>query len=367
MTPQVQPPEPSSTAQVEEPDELDICEPPSQYQIGGLTTVHLHHSREFKYPEGTQRDALDIEYPVPPHAARETEINRAHQKTPVKEQGGGLGGIVAKMSSFVWHSSPRSSSPKEHPRTRIHEPESDAQNLRREHRGRRAAREQTSGPQLDYERLQQDFRNRLEGKELEWKERERKLRNDLGQTVHEQGKRANDLEGTMREMKSRLLQSESEKRQIQDNHNTFIRKQQEASFKQMESARWLPKEENKVMADLERLKTNMRSWAKQASIKDVSLLQSLGADDHASMVQVLAQVVVLENNQLPKVLLAAARAQVLLLNALLAHSVYTSVFQDPFFFVKRNQSDVPSNSFPGVSILDEIYHQAKQGKSHRYD
>jgi len=352
--PQGHPREAHSIPQVEEPDELDSGEPPSQYQIGGLKSVHLHHSREFEYPDGVRRDDLDIEYPLPSNTEMRTHTRRTHHKSPSKEKGGGLVQMVTAKMSSIFHSNPLSSSPEDNSTPRIHESGNYAESPRREHHGRQVARKQTSAHQNDPARTQHDFQNILDRRELEWKEKEEKLQSDNLQLVNGLRKRVDFLEGESREWKSKLRQVESEKQRVQDDHNTFIRKQQEASFRQMESARWLPKEENKVRADLDRLKTSMRHWAKATSIKEILRLQSLEASESAEFVEVSAQVVALENQQLPLALLTTTRASVLLLNALLAHNVYASFFHTPFFFFDNNGSE--------GQLLEGIYQLAKQGK-----
>jgi hypothetical protein len=65
---------------------------------------------------------------------------------------------------------------------------------------------------------------------------------------------------------------ESEKGKVEREYDAFVRKQQEASFRRMESARWRPAEEQEITRNLDRLKTNMRRWAKEISVKDLSLL-----------------------------------------------------------------------------------------------
>ncbi|KAF8859479.1 hypothetical protein BDZ45DRAFT_589763 [Acephala macrosclerotiorum] len=149
-----------------------------------------------------------------------------------------------------------------------------------------------------------------------------------------------------------------EKSALEAQHNSFIRKQQEASFRQMESARWLPVDETKVMSDLDRLKRDMRSWAKTSSIKDVLMLQSLGEVESAALMQHLSNVVVFENGQLPEGISTTAKSPMLLLNALLTDHVYMSFFRSPFFFLGGNFED-SSSSGRAEGVLDDIYQRAK--------
>ena len=203
---------------------------------------------------------------------------------------------------------------------------------------------------------QQSFRESLEVKEHEWEERERQLQHHISQITRR-------FEESSHNLQAKLRESESVKLVMREEHNAFIRKQQEASFGQMKSARWLPMDEGKVMHELDRLKTDMRSWAKATSFKDNSRLRSFAEVESAALMQDLANVALVENGQLPDGLSTIAKSPMLLLNALLAHSVYTSFFRSPFFFLGNNDPNAASNARP-ERILEDIYERAQEGKSH---
>ena len=122
-------------------------------------------------------------------------------------------------------------------------------------------------------------------------------------------------------------------------------------------------DEGKVMHELDRLKTDMRSWAKATAFKDNSRLRSFAEAESAALMQDLAHVALVENGQLPDGLSTIARSPMLLLNALLAHSVYTSFFRSPFFFLGNNDPNAASNARP-ERRLENIYERAQEGKSH---
>lgn len=79
----------------------------------------------------------------------------------------------------------------------------------------------------------------------------------------------------------------------------------------------------------------MRSWAKIAAVKDIAAIQDLAEEQHVSLMATLSRVAVVDSNQLPRGL-STPKGQSLLLNAFLAHDVYTSLFASPFFFLKYN-------------------------------
>lgn len=167
----------------------------------------------------------------------------------------------------------------------------------------------------------------------------------------DQGKVISDLQAS-------LHACQKENGLIKEEYTAYRLKQQEEAFKR-DSARWRPTTEADVTHKLERLKSDMRSWAKGTSIKDLSLVQGLEETQSIALMQELAQVALLENNQIPQRLYMAARSATLLLNALLAHSVYTSFFQSPFFFLE----DGPKKSSAGISqadTLEGIYRAAIQ-------
>jgi len=157
-----------------------------------------------------------------------------------------------------------------------------------------------------------------------------------------------------------VFEAKSERNTIQEKYNTLIRKQQEESFKQMESGRWLPSEESKVVGDLHRVKRAMRSWAKSTSVKDMSPIQTLDEIDVATLMKDLSHVVLLEDNQLPKGL-SGPKSASLLLNALLAHGVYMSLFRSPLFLFAEEGAQHLSRAGPAAA-LDEIYGLAQACK-----
>ncbi|THV47570.1 hypothetical protein BGAL_0302g00130 [Botrytis galanthina] len=148
-----------------------------------------------------------------------------------------------------------------------------------------------------------------------------------------------DREQLARTLQARNGQLEFEKQDIEEQHRTFIRKQQETTFRQMKSSRWMPAEDSKVKGDLDRLKRDMRNWAKKASVNDMdTLLGSLGQRESAALKEALTHVVVLKNDQLPQGL-SAKKSPSLLLTALLTHHVYKTLFKSPFFFIGGNIVD----------------------------
>jgi hypothetical protein len=167
----------------------------------------------------------------------------------------------------------------------------------------------------------------------EWQRRENKI-----QQQHQHiGFQMNE---TIQSLQLQVQELASHRNEIQEKYNTLFRRQQEEAFKQMETGRWLPREESRVQADFERIRIQMRSWAKSAAVKNIAAIQDIEEEQHTSLMASLSCVVVFENNQLPRGL-STPKGPSLLLNALLAHDVYASLFGNPFFFLNGNLKHGP--------------------------
>lgn len=170
----------------------------------------------------------------------------------------------------------------------------------------------------------------------------------------------NESNDKISQLHSKIRELQHEKSSIQEEYNTTIRRQQEASFRQMESGRWVPVEENKVIGELDRLRRTMKSWAKAVAIKDMSRLEALQADEYNFLMGELSSVVVMSNNQLPSGL-NTTKSAILLLNALVAHSMFTSFFRSPFFFLDDGFG-IDSQETKLEEAFNEIYRRAQECK-----
>lgn len=191
----------------------------------------------------------------------------------------------------------------------------------------------------DAKELKVTTRN-LHREKLRWQNREREYERCIEQMRYRQ-------ERNMR----KALNARSEMNAIQEQYTALIRKHQEESFQQMESGRWLPSEEIKVVSDFQRIKRDMRNWAKSTSVKNMPTIQD--EPDVAALMRELSHVVVLEDNHLPQGL-SGPKCASLLLNALLAHDLYTSLFRSPFFAFADECVCRLSGMGP-ETLLDEIY------------
>jgi len=227
-------------------------------------------------------------------------------------------------------------------------------NNNRDQRSHEAAR--IPWPPKEVAEIQLKFQRILDNMEFEWD----KTKSSLQSTINDLQRDSSDLNARIYALQARLHESELQKRRIQEDHDTFVRKQQESSFKQMESTRWLSMDQGKLVDDLVRLKRGMRTWAKGTSVKDYSVLHLLDGAATAALKHNLSHVVLLENNQLPPVLFVATKSPVMLLYALLTHSVYSAFFQSPFFFLHAKDGDTTAHG----DVLETMYQWAQMCKLH---
>ncbi|KAH6672242.1 hypothetical protein B0J14DRAFT_701332 [Halenospora varia] len=176
---------------------------------------------------------------------------------------------------------------------------------------------------------------RIHDQKRQWEHKAKKIQRECDELRRERDE-------TVRGLKIKLRGIEGEKHAVQDKYNAFVRSQQEAEFRQMESGKWTPDDESKITGELERLRREVKSLAKGIAMKNI--------------------VVALNDNRLPPGL-STAKSPSLLLNALLSHAVYTSFFSSPFFFLSGGlRTDLDGN---GVEkILDEIYQAAQESNPH---
>jgi hypothetical protein len=144
-------------------------------------------------------------------------------------------------------------------------------------------------------------------------------------------------------------------------YEELVRNQQEASFKQMSKGRWLPMEDITVVCKLDGIKREIRSWARAAAVKSTEILEKVDRPELSGLLESLSNVAVLENRQLPRGL-STPKSPALLLNALPAHHLYTTIFRSPFCFLVNARGN-DSCQAGGFELLRWIYEQAQNCKT----
>ncbi|KAK0103677.1 hypothetical protein ONS95_005687 [Cadophora gregata] len=208
-------------------------------------------------------------------------------------------------------------------------------------------------------KMQADHKNTLKNVENDF----RKIQEDNRQKHHDHWERVNqEHEMTVNKLLTQLQEIGKEKEVIQMEHDRFIRENQEASFGKMESARWAPAEDSKIVGQLERLRREMRSWAKGMALKDMALLKNLEKTDQDSLMDYLSNVVALQNGQLPGGL-ETPKSPALLLNALFTHILYSTLFRSPFFFLEDAQNEGLNGSRVAETLV-KMYEMAQNSNAH---
>jgi hypothetical protein len=212
------------------------------------------------------------------------------------------------------------------------------------------------------------FNHAMKEKEAELQAKETEFLNKLGHMESQNQLLENRIQQIQEELKHRtrnleakVQEAKSEKEAIEVEYNSFIRQKQEEEFKGMES--WQSVEGSKVIGDLDKLKRDMRAFGKGMSTKDLSVFQRLDEAENTALLKDLAEVCELTNDGLPEEL-TSARSPALLLNALLSHHIYTTLFGNPFFFLANGLGDdLPQSGLD--SLLDELYRRTRHGKCFR--
>jgi hypothetical protein len=267
---------------------------------------------------------------------------RLHPATPPRQSFS-----LMKKFSGMFYSPSESSSTTYDLEQRLYRTEREIEQLREVLRERNTTIKQMSNAhQNEVNSLKKNLQKALDNKNRELDAARKNVERYKEQINREQ-------EESMRRMQAEVREIESDRNLLKEKYDAFIRRQQEESFRQMESGRWLPSEESKVVGDLERIKREMKTWAKGTSIKDMLILQTLAETDNAELMKGLSTVVLLENNLLPQGL-STPKSPSLLLNALLAHDVYANIFRNPFFFLNDGFGhDLPRTG--AENILNYIY------------
>lgn len=271
---------------------------------------------------------------------------RSSQQSPVSDQLTSFLGLVHRMISSGREASQSGSISQRDEQARK-EREHLIESLERKDR-------QIAKMKVDHEKnlknIENDFRR--------IKEEDRQQFNHALQDHHDQWQ--HEHRRTVSNLQTQLQETQREKDALQMEHDAFIRGKQEASFRNMEPGRWAPTEESKIIGQLDRLRREMRTWAKGMAVKDMSLLETLDKKDLKSLMDYLSNVVALQDDQLPAGL-ATPKSPALLLNALLTHTLYSSLFRSPFFFLEEIYED----SLENIDIaggLEQIYEMAQKCK-----
>lgn len=134
----------------------------------------------------------------------------------------------------------------------------------------------------------------------------------------------------------RIHELESSLKLADTGHEELFIIHQKQIFKNLEPGLWEPRDDDNIKADFNKLARRMKWWSKSFVIKTTRLEDSLDRRDYRILLDALQHVVDLMAEDLPGTLprkLGEGKGLAVLLNALLARTIYTEVFQNPFFCV----------------------------------
>jgi hypothetical protein len=174
------------------------------------------------------------------------------------------------------------------------------------------------------------------------------LINELQTKVHELRHEADEAWGkfhTAQKENGRLAQTVREIQVERDNMSLGVKKQ-EAQIRQVQALAfegiggdsWAAGDDSTARSDLEKLHSRLKNWAKKYAIGEMSEVRGLASDEHASLIQLLAEVVRFRsgapdvskiehlqsgpmNRKLPAVCI----------QGLFSHHVYANIMAQPFF------------------------------------
>jgi hypothetical protein len=218
----------------------------------------------------------------------------------------------------------------------------------------------------------------MKKKEAEWQAKEKQLQDQLadihGHAEHQElfiqqmkddmeniiQRNQSELEHRTHILEAKFQEAKSETEGIAAAYKLLHDDKEKEEYKRAKSAPWQAADGRTIAIKLEKLKKGMRTLGKGLSIIDLSILQRLSKVEHMALMKDLANICVLTNDKIPEGL-SSAKPSFLLLNALLAHHVYTALFETPFFFLANGLGGGLSTS--GLdSLLNEMYRRMQQGE-----
>ncbi|KAF3480817.1 uncharacterized protein GIQ15_06164 [Arthroderma uncinatum] len=143
--------------------------------------------------------------------------------------------------------------------------------------------------------------------------------------------------------------------------NGLIRRTQERAFGEIGQGKWSSQPDRDVRDDLSLFQRGIRDWSKEYAVDSIAALQSskMSEEDKGEFLNNLGKVLTLsDNGSIPGSLASGKMERKLpsiLLNALVAHDVYTQVFDDPFYFLGQNDGadDQECLSVDGTPLVNE--------------
>jgi hypothetical protein len=145
-----------------------------------------------------------------------------------------------------------------------------------------------------------------------------------------------------------------------------IRIAQEGALRSMRNASWTPMEDGKVRQELTKLEERLRSWAKKNAVAEISSLEDIPtAEKNATVDQLEGYCAAGSCDSLTKRMAPniAKRSPLILVQALLAKSVFETIISRPFFAFPENNAN---SGMPSAGQLFSLYNKMIQGDNNAF-
>jgi len=161
-------------------------------------------------------------------------------------------------------------------------------------------------------------------------------------------------------LRTELHQKEEEISSLQNNHEKEIRTLQQAAFRQMAEAAWVPEQDTAFQEELKDCNQKIWTWAKNHALK--SFDRSI--ETHKDLLKDLSYTVRLNNGKFPKYFSKgkfAAQAPALLVASAISDEIYSRTICNPFlvFSIPFGDSKEPlvSKRLSEATVLEDVYNQ----------
>lgn len=161
---------------------------------------------------------------------------------------------------------------------------------------------------------------------------------------------------------------------IEEQEERFLLAQQK-SFRPMEQAKWITREDSSIRSDLAKFEREVRSFARKFANADLSILQQASGESQEKLIAELGWSVRETDPNVPSWIFGEKikdKTCLLLIHAMLATYIVRNVFEDPFFFFQDEMATLEGITLNNAERFQEesgfsknlnaLYEEMKKGK-----
>jgi hypothetical protein len=170
-----------------------------------------------------------------------------------------------------------------------------------------------------------------------------------------------DPESRIEELEESLNQAKEENKQLrrkQKDLEQSIRIIQEKARKKTSEGQWLPRQDVEIHDDLISLQEDIEDWATMCGLRTMPHLESLEDGEKIQLWNYVSKVAWLPDEMVDLSSLKefGGKVPTLLLSALLAHDIFSQIFEDPFYFLNADaHMDWIQQGMPPSCVLKSAY------------